>query len=143
MTMVQALTDETFSKVCIDSGAGESVCPVDAFPSYGTHKTDKVGREYKAAGGMTLTNVGEKRPQFTTNGQRATMAFQATTKVQKPLAAASKVTAKGNRIVLDDEGSDSYIENKKTGTRIPLTMENGVYMMEMVVVPPFQRPAKP
>ena len=71
------------------------------------------------------------------------MAFQATTKVQKPLAAASKVTAKGNRIVLDDEGSDSYIENKKTGTRIPLTMENGVYMMEMVVAPPFQRPAKP
>ena len=71
------------------------------------------------------------------------MAFQATTEVKKPLAAASKITAKGNRIVLDDEGSDSYIEHKKTGTRIPLTMENGVYMMEMVVVPPFQRPAKP
>ena len=71
------------------------------------------------------------------------MAFQATTKVQKPLAAASKATAKGNRIVLDDEGSDSYIENKKTGTRIQLTTENGVYMKEMVLVPPFQRPAKP
>ncbi len=71
------------------------------------------------------------------------MTFQATTEVKKPLAAASKITAKGNRIVLDEEGSDSYIEHKKTGTRIPLTMENGVYMMEMVVAPPFQRPAKP
>ena len=92
---------------------------------------------------MKLTNVGEKRPQFTTNGQRATMAFQATTEVKKPLAAASKIASKGNRIILDDEESDSYIENKKTGTRIPLTIENGVYMMEMVIVPPFQRPANP
>ena len=63
------------------------------------------------------------------------MAFQATTDVQKPLAAASKIAAKGNRIVLDDVDSESYIENKKTGKRIPLVIENGVYMMEMLVVP--------
>ena len=55
--------------------------------------------------------------------------------MQKPLAAASKITAKGNRIVLEGEGSDSYIENKQSGKRIPLTLENGVYMMEMLVVP--------
>ena len=71
------------------------------------------------------------------------MAFQATTDVKKPLAAASKITAKGNRIVLDDGESDSYIGNKKTGTRIPFTIENGVYIMEMIVAPPFQRPANP
>ena len=29
--MIQNLTDESFTKVCVDSGAGESVCPVDAF----------------------------------------------------------------------------------------------------------------
>ena len=69
------------------------------------------------------------------------MAFQATTDVQKPLAAASTITAKGNRIVLDAEGQDSYIENKQSGKRIPLAIENGVYMMEMQVVP-FQRPTK-
>ena len=63
------------------------------------------------------------------------MAFQATTDVQKPLAAASKIAAKGNRIILDDAESDSYIENKKTGIRIPLRIENGVYMMEMLVTP--------
>ena len=65
----------------------------------------------------------------------ASMAFQATTDVQKPLAAASKIAAKGNRIVLDDAASDSYLENKTSGVRIPLTIENGVYMMEMAVVP--------
>ena len=69
------------------------------------------------------------------------MAFQATTDVKKPLAAASRITAKGNRIVLDDATSKSYIENKATGVKIPLKLENGVYMMEMLVTP-FQRQTK-
>ena len=63
------------------------------------------------------------------------MAFQATTDVQKPLAAASTIAAKGNRIVLEAEGLDRYIENKASGKKIPLTIENGVYMMEMLVLP--------
>ena len=63
------------------------------------------------------------------------MTFQAITDVQKLLAAASKIAAKGNRIILDDADSESYIENKKTPKRIPLVIENGVYMMEMLVVP--------
>ena len=69
------------------------------------------------------------------------MAFQATADVQNPLAAASKIAAKGNRIVLEADGLDSYIEHKQSGTRIPLTIENGVYMMEMLVVP-FPGPTK-
>ena len=60
------------------------------------------------------------------------LAFQATTHVMNPFAAASKIIAKGNRIVLDDERSWSCIENKATGTRIPLKIENGVYVMEVV-----------
>ena len=89
-----------------------------------------------------MVNVGEKRPEFKTNGVDAWMAFQATTKVQKPLAAATRITEKGNRIVLDDADSESYIQNKRTGKKIPLSMENGVYMMEMLIKPPFQRSAK-
>ena len=63
-----------------------------------------------------------------------------TTEVQKPLAAASKIAAKGNRIVLEALGTYSYIENKQSGKRIPLAIENGV-LMEMLVVP-FQGPTK-
>ena len=70
------------------------------------------------------------------------MTLQATTKVQKQLAAASRITEKCNNIVLDDVGSESYIENQKAGKEIPLKMENGVYMMEMLATPPFQRPVK-
>ena len=36
--------------VCIDSGAGESVCPVEFFSDYETHHTEKVGNLYRAAG---------------------------------------------------------------------------------------------
>ena len=133
------------TRVCIDSGAGESVCPIDSFPDYPTYKTSKVGSTYQAAGGQKLENVGEKQPHFTTHGIKSSMTFQATTKVQKPLAAASRITAKGNRIVLDDASSESYIENKATGARVPLEIINGVYTMEMEVskpAAPFQRQAQ-
>jgi hypothetical protein len=133
--LIQAMQDDTFVSVCLDSGAGESVCPIDAFPSYATKKTLKTGTTYRAAGGQKLENVGEKRPIFRSGGVACSMAFQATTEVKKPLAAAAQLAAKGNRIILDDAESESYIENKKTGARIPLKIENGVYMMEMLVTP--------
>ena len=140
--MIQALTDETFEKVCLDSGAGESVCPVDAFPSYELKQTAKTGMTYTAAGGQALTNVGEKIPHFSSNGNNCHMAFQATTAVKKPLAAATRVTEKGNGIWLDEEGCESYVLNKKTGVKIPLFIENGIYMMEMLVQKPATHQSK-
>ena len=89
--------------------------------------------------------MGEKTPKLKINGVAASMTFHPTSHVRKPLAAASKITAKGNRIVLDDEDSLSYIENKATGTKIPLKIENRVYVMEVAVTPkkaPFQGQAK-
>lgn len=72
--------------------------------------------------------LGEKRPCFETNGVDAWMTFQAKTNVQKPLAAATRITEKGNRIVLDDADSESYIQNKKTGKKIPVDIEKrGLY----------------
>ena len=79
------------------------------------------------------------------------MTFQATTRFKKPLAAASRITSKGNRIIHDDADSLSYIENKSRGTRIPLKIENGIYVMEVTIdsgkveskdVAPFRRQAK-
>ena len=81
--------------------------------------------------------MGEKRPRFTANGVETSMTFQATIGVKKPLV------AKGDRIVLGDATSDSHIENKASGVRIPIQLENGVDMMEMLVAePPVQGPAK-
>ena len=133
--LIQSLADSTFDSVCVDSGAGESVCPIKAFPSCKTVKTVKTGTAYRAAGGHKLHNVGEIKPRFKSGGVAGSMAFQATTDVKKPLASASRITAKGNRIVLDDATHESYIENKASGFRIPLRIENGVYIMEMAVTP--------
>jgi hypothetical protein len=132
--MIQNL-EKNPTTICVDSGAGESVCPTDFFPDYETHETEKVGNLYRAAGGQELKNMGEKRPKLRIGGVPVSMTFQATSHVRKPLAAASKITARGNRIVLDDEESLSYIENKTTGKKIPLKIQNGVYVMEVQVTP--------
>ena len=64
------------------------------------------------------------------------MTFQCATGVKKPLAAAPNITVKGNRIVLGDANSNSYIENKATGVKIPLKLKNGIYMLELAVATP-------
>ena len=118
---------------------------VDFFPDHEMHEIEKVDNLYRTAGGKELRSMCEKRPKLKINGVAASMTFQATSHVRKPLAAASKITAKGNRTVLDDENSLSYVENKATGTRIPLKIENGVYVAEVAVSPnktAFRRPAK-
>ena len=140
--MIQRFNGD-FDRVCIDSGAYESVCPVDAFPAYGIFSTGKNGVKHRAAGGQELVNVGKKLHHFITNGIEISMTFQATTGVKKPLAGASKRTVKGHRIVFDEANSDSYIENKATGLKIPLKLENGIYMLEIAVAqPPFREQAK-
>ena len=123
--MIQSLVKNP-TTLCVDGGVGESVCP--------------------AVVRQELRNVGEKRPRFRINGIQIAMTFQATTHVKKPLAAASRITSKGNHIVLDDADSPSYIENKAIGPKIPLKIENGIYVMEVAVEPkneaPFRRQAK-
>ena len=51
--------------------------------------------------------------------------------VQRPLAAASKVVGKGNRVVMEDGGG--YIENVATGERIQLRLDRGVYVFDVVL----------
>ena len=48
--------------------------------------------------------------------------------VQRPLASASKVVAKGNRIVLENEGS--FRQSVATGEKIALRVERGVYVFD-------------
>ena len=49
--------------------------------------------------------------------------------VKKPLASAACVTRAGNRIILDDAGG--VIENKETGEKMQVKIENGVYVYEV------------
>ena len=58
--------------------------------------------------------------------------------VTKPLGAAREIVKAGHKIVLDEESS--YIENKTTKKRIPITRKNGMFMVTMRI--PDNRPLK-
>ena len=49
--------------------------------------------------------------------------------VKKPLASAACITRAGNRITLDEDGG--IIENKSTGEKMQVKIENGVYVYEI------------
>ena len=121
-------------KITVDSGAGESVCPMDMVPEEPIHRTIKNGTTYRAAGGQSLVNQGEKRIKFKSGGSMASLNFQAIKEVKKPLASAAKIANKGNLIVLDGDGFDSYILNKATKKKIPIVQENNVYVMDVDVM---------
>ena len=78
-----------------------------------------------------MTNKGEKRITFRSNEVLGTMHFQAIDELSKPLASAARITEKGNKIVFNDEKGDSYIVNHKSGKKVPLLKENGVFVMSV------------
>ena len=51
--------------------------------------------------------------------------------MKKPLASAARIANKGNVIVLDEEGGESYICNKFTKKTIPIHQENHVYVLDV------------
>ena len=59
--------------------------------------------------------------------------FQCTT-VTKPLASMARIAAKGNGVVLEEDGG--YIENKVSGKRIPIIRDRGTYAIEMEYMVP-------
>ena len=85
---------------------------------------------YIAANGNRMDNYGEKKIRFRQGGQSAlnSIVFQATD-VRKPLAAVSRILDKGNKVVFSRYGS--FIQNEKSGRKIELKEENGVFVMEV------------
>jgi hypothetical protein len=79
----------------------------------------------------SLVNHGEKRVKFRAGENVGKMSFQAIPEVKKPLASAAKIANKGNIIVLDEEGGESYIYNKVTEKSIPIRQENNVYVLDV------------
>ena len=70
------------------------------------------------------------------------MTFQVA-QVHKALGSVSQMVRNGNRLVFDtdEHGNDvSCITNKKTKDSIPMRVENGVYVIDVVVAPPGYHP---
>ena len=121
-------------KVTVDSGAAESVIPRNCVQLAGSAASPLEGTVYAAANGSPLINEGQRVIRgLTKDGRRAQLKFQVTD-VHKCLAAVSRMTAAGNRVVFDDDDPEgSFILHKASGTKTPLVRENGVYVFEMLV----------
>ena len=133
----------------IDSGAGETVMPKTWLPSYPVEPSpgSLKGEFYHTADGSRIFNEGQKRVTVTTqdgNNERA-MTFQVAD-VDKALGSVRQIVSNKNRVVFDQDerGKDiSFIQNKVTKEKMPLRVENGVYVLDLVVGPPRQRKAVP
>ena len=96
-----------------------------------------------------MINQGETQVKFKIGSQIASMNFQAINELTKPLASAARIAAKDNTIVMREPTTSSYIENDAIGLRIPIHIENGVYVMSVDLLventadkdAPFRRPA--
>ena len=120
----------------VDSGAAESVAPVQMAPwvprqeSEGSKRADT----YLSASGEKLPNMGEKKfDMVSSEGNRAQATFQVV-EATRPLCSVSKMCDKGNRVVFGLVGG--YVEHFKSRARTRFTRQNNVYVIEMYVQDP-------
>eukprot|EP00973_Karenia_brevis_P067566 9400404-Karenia_brevis.AAC.1 len=82
---------------------------------------------YIAANGKKIPNLGEKViSAVTQEGIETSMRFQICP-VTKALGSVSRMTKNGQRVVFngEDDPEGSYIENRITGSRTYMRLENG------------------
>ena len=121
------------AKIMVDSGAGLSVWPM-TWRCPGTIQPTSRSLRLEAANGSPIKIYGERKVQFQVDGRGSCEMAFVVTDVTKPLAAVSAITKAGNKVVFKPGKEGSYIENTKSGERIELTCENGVYTMEVDIL---------
>ena len=120
----------------IDSGAAESVLPVDWCQNYAIKESagQRAGVTYTAADGNALYNKGEKTLLLSSldGSDWRKMTFQCTD-VNKALGSVSQIVRNGSKVVFDSEGS--YILDKPSGAKLWLEERNGVFVLPAYVAP--------
>ena len=123
-------------EVAVDSGATETVMSEETLSGVidiTEGPAMKRGVAYEVADGTEIPNLGEtKFLGFTEEGGAQGVTAQVCA-VNKTLMSVSKIAAKGNRVVFDDDGS--YIEDKATGERTWMRQVGGMYHIKMWGLP--------
>jgi hypothetical protein len=122
------------SKITIDSGAEESVWPIDQVAEGDLVETEASRNDigFVAANGARMKNYGALKVDFENDGKAMQMNFHATT-VKKPLAAVCRITDCGNKVCFGPRPEDNYILNVATQERILMKRERGTYVLEIDV----------
>jgi hypothetical protein len=120
-------------ELAVDSGATETVVGEDMLTSVETKDgwASKHGVEYEVANGERIPNMGEKKFEGITQEGLGRNITAQVCDVNKALLSVKKITAAGNRVVFDDEGS--FIQDKVTQEKLWLREDNGMYMLKMWV----------
>ena len=120
----------------IDSGCAACGLPVSAASEVTMQELTGPAQEYVAANAEKIRELAVKTPTLRfQNGDVQSLKFRVMDKLHKPLVAASKVVAAGNRIVLQPEKhGGSYIEDIGTKRRKRIFERNGVYVLPCWVV---------
>ena len=102
-------------RLLLDNGSGVSTCS----PEFATHVKTLTGSSVRTRSTTSLVtkSLGKKTVNFDINGI-ATSVNMETLKMSKPIVSAGKMVRSKRKIVLDEH--DSFIEDKKTGKRIPV-----------------------
>ena len=97
----------------IDSGCDACALPVGVASTVGMQELNRPPREYIAANAEKIRELGFKTPTLKfQNGDVQNLKFSVMDKLHKPLVAACKVVAAGNRIVLQPKNQGgSFIED--------------------------------
>ena len=126
----------------VDSGAGETVIPTDWLPKHEIEESvgSRSREYYTTADGTKIYNEGQKCVAVSCmdGTQERSMTFQVA-QVDKALGSVSQMVRNNKRLVFDadEAGKDiSYIQNKITMEKMPLRVENGVYVIDLMVGPP-------
>jgi myosin heavy subunit len=130
-------------ELAVDSGATETVVNEDNIESVDTlpGTASRRGVKYEVANGVRIPNLGEKKfIGVSEEGSQRNITAQVCD-VSKPLLSVKKVVDAGNRVVFEKDGS--YIEDVKTGERMWMREEHGMYMLKMWIKnTSFQRQGK-
>ena len=123
-------------EAAVDSGATEHVMPDQLLTSIPTvpSTASRRGVEYEVANGQRVPNEGEKRFNAITDDGVDKKVVMQVCDVNQGLLSVSKMTAAGNRVVFDEEGS--YIEDRNSGKITWMEKRNGMFTLKLWVPKP-------
>ena len=116
----------------VDSGAEDSVTPPNLFAGpVAPSPMSRAGRNYRAANGSPIPNLGQMIAHFRDGEGRACgIPFQVA-EVERPLISVSRMAAAGCRVSFQENTGE--ILHVASGRRLPLVRRNGVYIVELRV----------
>ena len=133
--VIDALENETQRIVLgVDSGAAVTCIKPDVASDYPLKKV--VGRTLRGAGGGEITSYGDRHVGLMGSDSRTRILRCGVADVRKNLLAVSQLIDQDHEVVFSKKRC--YIKHTPTGWTVEMTRRNGVFEIEMNLVPYFR-----